>query len=72
MEVKERIIDLKQFFLYLWENVIAILIVAAIFGCIFMGYSYKSQKKDIAGGGTTIHTIIKANHDAYFSLITAK
>ena len=72
MEVKERIIDLKQFFLYLWENVIAILIIAAIFGCIFMGYSYKSQKKDIAGGGTTIHTIIKANHDAYFSLNTAK
>ena len=72
MEVKERIIDLRQFFIYLWENAIIIIIVAGLCCGGLMGFSYKKQKDEIASvtaaNKAVINTIITQNHDAFYGL----
>ena len=72
MEVKERIIDLRQFFIYLWENAIIIIIVAGLCCGGLMGFSYKKQKDEIASttaaDKAVINTIITQNHDAFYGL----
>ena len=76
MEVKERIIDLRQFFIYLWENAIIIIIVAGLFCGGMMGFSYKKQKDEIASttavDRAVINTIITQNHDAFYATSAEK
>lgn len=72
METKERIIDLKQYFLYIWENIIAVLFVAGILALCFAGFNYKKQKDVISSSNaqqsTNIHSIMSMNHDSYYHI----
>ena len=72
MEVKERVIDLRQYFLYLWENAIVIVLVVALFTFGMMGLSYKKQKKEIStlteAEVASLDAIMTQNHDAYYRL----
>lgn len=71
MEVKERIIDLRQYFLYLWENIIIIAVVSILFAGGFAGYNYKKQKELINATSSVdrsiLNSIISQNHDAFYS-----
>lgn len=75
MNNKERVIDIRQFFLYLWENIIVIILVTAIFTVGMTGLSYFKQKKELASYSNVeeliIDSIIKKNHDAYYKLNNA-
>lgn len=68
MEVKERVIDLRQYFIYIWENALLVIIIAGLFCGAMMGMSFKKQKAEIAasanGGGCSIDTIIRQNFNA--------
>lgn len=72
VEVKERVIDLRQYFLYLWENAIVVVLVVALFTFGMMGVSYKKQKKEIStlteAEVASLDAIMTQNHDAYYRL----
>ena len=72
MEVKERIIDLRQYFIYLWENKWIIILVCILFTGALTGYSYYKQNKIINSPEQqetkTLNDIISQNHDAYYRL----
>ncbi len=72
MENKEKIIDLRQFVLYLWEKIILVLLIVFCFIAVFTGYSFKKQKAAINGTATSINTIINTNRNAYFEVDNAK
>lgn len=72
MEVKERIIDLRQYFIYLWENKWIIILVCILFTGALTGYSYYKQNKIINSPEQqetkTLNDIISQNHDAFYRL----
>ena len=76
MEVKERIVDLRQYFIYLWENAILIILIAGICAGGMLGFSYKKQKAEIASttaaDKAVINTIINQNHDAFYATTADK
>lgn len=76
MESKDRIIDLRQFIIYLWENVIAIILICVIFTGIMASYSYYKQKKFIASPDlqkkSIINDIVGQNHDAFYHMNDVK
>lgn len=72
MEIKERIIDFRQYFIYLWENAVIIVLITLIFMCGMAGLSYYKQNKILASSTMqdvgVIEDIIEQNHDAYYHL----
>lgn len=72
MEVKERIIDLRQYFIYLWENKWIILLVCILFTGTLTGYSYYKQNRIINSPEQqetkTLNDIVAQNHDAFYRL----
>lgn len=71
MEVKERIIDLRQYFIYLWENIAVIILFVLICSGMMVGYSYKKQSVAMStsssGKKAIIEAVIKQNHDAFYA-----
>ncbi len=49
MEVKERIIDLRQYFLYLWEHIVIVILVAGLSACSLFCLKYVKEKKRVEG-----------------------
>ena len=45
MNNKVRQIDLFQYFRYLWEKAVKLILIAVICGALFMGYNYLKQRK---------------------------
>lgn len=77
MEVKERVIDLREYFLYLFEKKIIIIIVCLLFAGSLACFSYVKQSKSIKGTLSLneneeelagLGDIISQNHDAYYHL----
>ncbi len=66
MQKQERLIDMRQYFIMLWEKRIVIIIVAVIFAMLASGYNYIKQTKESASEKALISTIMKQNHDAYY------
>ena len=76
MEVKERVIDLRQYILYLWENAIVIVLIVALFTFGMAGFSYTKQKKEIVSltesETANLDAIMTQNHDAFYRLNDVK
>lgn len=76
MKIKERVIDLRQYILYLWENVIIIIILVGLFTCGMTVFSYIKQKNEIVSltesETSTLESIMTQNHDAYYHLNDVK
>lgn len=76
MEIKERVIDLRQYILYLWENVIIIIIFVGLFTCGMTVFSYIKQKNEIVSltesETSTLESIMTQNHEAYYHLNDVK
>lgn len=75
MEQKERVIDLRQYFLFLWEKIWLVLLVACGLAVLLGAYNYKSQKSQIRAGENArdkegLETIIQANHDKFYAIST--
>ena len=71
MEVKERVIDLRQYFLFVWENAIVFILVVLAFVFGMAGYSYKKQKNgmdSVAEEKTNLSAVISQNHDAFYGI----
>ncbi|MBR6402639.1 MAG: hypothetical protein IKS48_04585 [Eubacterium sp.] len=71
MEVKERVIDLRQYFLFVWENAIVFVLVVLAFALGMAGFSYNKQKKEmnsVAEERINLSAIISQNHDAFYGI----
>ena len=72
MEEKQRVIDIRQYVLFLWENFLLICIVA---GACALALFFREYKKEKSSSGTqmgNVQTIISQNHDAYYGVGGAK
>ena len=72
MEEKQRVIDIRQYVLFLWENFLLICIVA---GACALALFFREYKKEKSSSGTqmgNVQTIISQNHDAYYGIGGAK
>lgn len=72
MNNKVRQIDLFQYFRYLWEKAVKLILIAVICGALFMGYNYLKQsdesKKPVVNAKKAILTSVRtANHDAFYA-----
>lgn len=69
MEQKERVIDLRNYFKYLWNNIIVVILVSVLAAVALVGYDYQKQKDEISGDtGASLSAIIRQNHDAYYKI----
>ncbi len=71
MEVKERVIDLRQYFLYVWENAVIFVLVVLAFTVGMFGYSYNKQKKamnSVSEEKANLSVIISQNHDTFYGI----
>lgn len=71
MDIKERVIDIRQFFLYIFENLIVFIIVGLAFALGMTGFSYKKQKNEIAASldnSGNLTEVRKQNHDAFYGM----
>ena len=72
MVVKERVIDIRQYFIYLWEHAFIILVVSGLFALGMIGVSYQKQNKEIStvteAEVASLDAIMTQNHDAYYRL----
>ena len=66
MNNKERVIDLRQFFIYVWQNFVLVVLIGALSagGLAFLGYK---KQKDNLSRITSIHTIMNQNRESYFN-----
>ena len=66
MNNKERFIDLRQFFLYLWKNIIILIVIGGL--CAF-GLAYRNYKKQKNSPvqSTSLSAIISQNRDSYYN-----
>ena len=68
MKNKERVIDLRQFFIYLWENILILIIVGALGAGALAVRDYKKQKSS-AAPAASLQGIIRQNQDSFFNVL---
>ena len=68
MEKKERLIDLKQYFIQLYKHIWIVLLTALVFMIALTGYGYKKQVNSMNSG--SISAIVKQNKSAFTSSAT--
>lgn len=73
MDIKERVIDVREFLLYLWDKKIIIAILTVFFACCAVGLGYWKQKyasgsSPIDGEVASLDDIANQNHDAFYHL----
>lgn len=70
MKDTERLIDLRQFLIYLWERIWMIILLAALFAGAFGYLGYRKQKLEwetsVGRGNASISSIYNQNRDAYY------
>ena len=66
MESKDRPINMKQFFFYMLDHIVIIILVAMVFAGLLGYYSYKNQLDNLSGTDTTINTIINQNKKSVY------
>jgi len=70
MKDTPRLIDLRQFFIYLWERIWLVLLLAAMMAGAFGYLGYKKQKETwetaVGRGRASLSSIYNQNKDAYY------
>lgn len=67
MKNKERVIDLRQFFIYLWERILILIIIGGLGAGALALRDYRKQKNS-AAPSASLQGIIHQNQDSFFNV----